>query len=144
MNARRTGIVLFLILAAAASAAACNYIYTLIDSQGREVQVVEGGRVSLTQGEHYVLRMEYRENHRNCTVTPEETLYLLDGARWRLGRETQPLLLSEIADWTQPASRTHLGEFTFTASTAGNWLFEVVRTCDRGGYHGSFHLEVGS
>ena len=146
MNTQRTGIIIALLpvlfTISAATAAACNYTYTVIDAEGREVRISEGERATLTQGESYILRMEYHENHRNCRVSPEETLYLLDGARWRLDRETQPLLLTGMPEWIQPAPRTHRGEFAFTASAAGDWLFEVVRVCDRGGYHGRFFLEV--
>ncbi len=133
----------FLMLGVAATPAmACNYTYTVIDPTGRETVVSEGNSLTLVQGETYVLRMEYWENHRNCTVTPEDTLYLVDGARWRPDRDTQPLILRETAEWEQTASRTHRGEFTFDAAREGAWSVEVVRVCDRGGYHGAFLLEV--
>jgi hypothetical protein len=144
MTTRRMGIILVLLLVSAAAATACNYTYTVIDTEGREVQITEGERTTLTHGESYVLRMEYHENHRNCTVSPDETLYLVDGARWRLDRATQPLVLTGTPEWIQPTSRTHRGEFTFTAAAIGEWMFEVVRVCDRGGYHGAFFLEVRS
>lgn len=144
MERRRLGIILGFILGAALPAAACNYTYTLIDPAGRHTVVTEGGSASLVRGESYVLRMEYHENHRNCSVSPEETLYLVDGARWRLERETQPLVLTAMPRWEQPASRTHRGEFAFTAAREGAWLLEVVRICDRGGYHGEILFEVQS
>ena len=131
-----------MLLATTIPVLACNYTYTVIDSVGRETPVTEGNSAILIRGETYTLRMEYHENHRNCNVSPEETLYLVDGARWRLDRETQPLILRAMPDWEQPASRTHRGEFTFTASQEGSWQVEVVRVCDRGGYHGEFVLEV--
>ena len=144
MKARHVLIVLVLALGGVVPALACNYTYTVIDGAGRETIVSEGSSATLRLGETYTLRMEYHENHRNCNVSPEETLYLLDGSRWRLERETQPLYLLSWPQWEQPASRTHRGEFVFTAAQAGTWLVEVVRVCDRGGYHGEIYLEVRS
>lgn len=144
MKTRRTVMILFFVLASTASAAACDYVYTVIDSRGMELRIREGEQTTLIQGERYILRMEYRENHRNCNVSPEETLYLVNGARWIDNGDTQPLVLTAMPEWEQPASRTHRGDFTFTAARVGEWLVEVVRECNRGGYHGTFILEVRS
>lgn len=98
----------------------------------------------LQAGAQYTLEMVYVENHRNCTVSPDETLYLLDGSRWRVARDTQPLVLAALPEWTAPARRTHAGTFPFAAQTPGVWALEVVRVCDRGGYHGTLIFEVRS
>ena len=58
-------------------------------------------------GEEYPLRMVYREDHRNCAVRPEDTVLLLEGARWRVARHTQPLILGAPVRWTQPRARTN-------------------------------------
>lgn len=123
---------------------ACNYTYTFIDQAGNATVVAEGERATLTAGERYTLTMEYHENHRNCSVSPQETLYLVDGSRWREGRETQPLVLVSMPQWEQPARRTHRGDFQFIAARAGVWSLEIVRVCDRGGYHGELFIEVQS
>ncbi|POQ98481.1 hypothetical protein AU468_12880 [Alkalispirochaeta sphaeroplastigenens] len=135
-------ITLTIFLVPLAPAFACDYLYTIIDQSGREISLEEGGTALLRQDETYTLRMEYRENHRNCTVTPEETLYLLDGARWRVNRESQPLVLLEAPRWEESGPRSHRGEFPLLASLVGTWALEVVRSCPRGGYHGVIHLEV--
>lgn len=121
---------------------ACNYTFTLIDSQGTTQGVQEGVPVSVTQDETYTLNIRYVENHRNCTVTPEETIFLLDGSRWRVQRDTQPLLLTAAPEWSQPAQRTHEADFIFQPQTAGPWNLEIVRVCDRGGYTGLLTFEV--
>ncbi|SIQ19468.1 hypothetical protein SAMN05920897_10532 [Alkalispirochaeta americana] len=124
------------------SAFGCDYLYTIMDQAGTERVLREGETALLRANETYTLRMEYRENHRNCSVTPEQTLYLLEGARWRVARESQPLVLVAPPQWEQPASRSHRGDFTFLASQDGYWTLEVIRSCDRGGYHGTIYLEV--
>ncbi len=137
-------IVTFLVLLLAGSIAtfACNYTYTVIDAAGNAQRISEGETAILQQGGEYTLQMVYVENHRNCTVSPDQTLYLLDGSRWRVARDTQPLILTSPPDWEEPRSRTHSGEFPFVANVSGTWTLEVVRVCDRGGYTGEIHFEV--
>jgi len=136
-----------ILLAAAAVAGACELHFYLIDAEGVERPLsADGGSsadpVHLELGQQYILRIVYLEDHRNCEVRPEDTLLLLDGARWRVGRETQPLVLAAPVTWSQPRTRTHEGEVRFTAAAAGTWTLEFIRECDRGGYHGQLLFEV--
>ena len=121
---------------------ACIPDFTLIDSEGRETVLDIGNLIELDSGQEYVLRIEYWEDHRNCSAKPEETLFILDGARWRVERETQPLILSANPEWTRPESRTNLGELRFIAASPGKWVLEIIRVCDRGGYAGRLEFHV--
>ncbi len=133
---------LLLLLVAGAPAAACEFVYTLIGPDGEERSIETSNTTTLREGAAYTLRMAYREDHRNCNIGPEDTLYLLDGARWRLERETQPLVLTTEPAWNQPSSRSHVGELQFTAATAGEWSLELIRTCHRDGYAGTLRFVV--
>ncbi|MBN1834776.1 MAG: hypothetical protein JW820_02935 [Spirochaetales bacterium] len=140
-------IALGVFLAAAAVAGACELHFSLVDSAGIERPVSaangsSGDSIPLELGEEYTLQMVYREDHRNCTVEPEDTVLLLEGARWRPARDTQPLILAAPVTWTQPQSRTNQAEVRFVAAAAGSWTLEIIRECDRGGYHGELVFAV--
>jgi hypothetical protein len=116
--------------------------YTIIPAGGEEIRVEPGSPIALAQGQDYVLRMEYYEDHRNCTAKPEETLLLLDGSRWRENRDDQPLVLSSSPVWTKPKSRTNVGELAFTAAAPGSFRLEIIRECTRDGYQGELLFVV--
>ncbi len=123
-------------------ATACTMEYTIIPAGGEEVSVEPGSPFTLAQGQDYILRMEYYEDHRNCTAKPEETLLLLDGSRWREDKAGQPLVLSSSPVWTKPKSRTNVGEFEFTAVAPGSFCLEIIRECTRDGYQGELVFVV--
>ena len=139
--------VLAVFFSAAAIAGACELQFYLIDPAGIQRPVSagtgsSGGPIRLELGGEYTLKMTYREDHRNCTVPPGDTLLFLDGSRWRVARETQPLVLAAPVAWTQPQARTHEAEVHFTAAAAGSWTLEIIRECSRGGYRGELLFEV--
>ncbi len=121
---------------------ACRQEYFLVGPNESESAIDASTTTQIALGETYTLRIEYYEDHRNCTAIPEETMFLLDGARWRVNRETQPLVLTATPEWNRPSSRTNVGEVTFHAAAAGTWRVEIVRTCTRDGYTGWLEFEV--
>ena len=123
-------------------AAACTMEYTIIPVGGEEMSIQPGSPIALTLGQDYILRMEYYEDHRNCTAKPEETLLLLDGSRWREDRDSQPLVLTASPVWTKPKNRTNVGELEFTATTLGSFQLEIIRECTRDGYQGELVFVV--
>ena len=142
MNVRALTVVSLLAALTASSAWACELRYTLIDAAGNARAIAAGPPVELAQGAKYALRVEYYEDHRNCDVKPESTVFLLEGARWRPARETQPLVLEAAIAWTRPRTRTNVGEARFTAAAAGTWTLEILRECSRGGYRGELVFAV--
>ena len=145
MNSKTVGIAIILLFVGAPSLFACIMDYTLVHPDGSEEQIVADDpdqAVELITGITYILRTSYRENHRNCSVTPDDTIWLLDGSRWRESRDTQALLLESAMVWTQTAVRTNTGELTFTAQQEGMRELEVIRVCDRDGYHGMVYFLV--
>ncbi len=123
------------ILASAVTTAfPCEFTFAMIDSQGVHREIDPLKPVILESGDSYTLVMSYWEDHRNCRILPEETRLLLDGARWRVLRDTQPLILAADPSWEQTDTRTHEGMVHFTARSTGSWVLEVVRICDRAGF----------
>ena len=120
----------------------CEFAYTLIEPSGDERTIETDNATTVRAGEEYTLRMAYREDHRNCSAEPEETVFLLDGARWRPERDTQPLVLAGTPEWEQPSVRSHVGELRFTAGEPGTWTLELIRTCHREGYTGRLEFTV--
>ncbi len=132
----RTLIISIILLTSAAIISACEFTYTLTDSQDRSREISVDSPVMVTRGESYTLSLSYWEDHRSCKLGPEGTMFLLDGARWRVQRDTQPLILLSDVSWDGSSSRTKTGTVRFTANTAGSWILEVLRICDREGYQG--------
>lgn len=127
-------IAVILSFAAAIAVYPCEFTYSLIDSHGVQRDIDPAKPVILEAGDSYTLVLTYWEDHRNCRVAPEDTRLLLDGARWRVLRETQSLILSGDPSWELTDPRTHEGMVYFTAQSTGSSVLEVVRICDRGGF----------
>jgi hypothetical protein len=113
---------------------ACEFSYTITDTQEKSVNVIPSQPVMLEIGETYTFTISFYEDHRNCTVSPSDTLFLLDGGRWRVGREAQGLVLDTAIVWKENSSRLNTGVGTFTALRPGSYTLEVIRECSRGGY----------
>lgn len=118
---------------AAAPLAACEFTYTITGPGLSAARVVPGVPVSLVRDAQYTLTVSYREDHRNCIVPPEDTLFLLEEERWKTGKDYLPLQLLATEPWVD-AARSHSTTLTFAASDPGTWSLDVLRECSRGGY----------
>ena len=125
-----------------AQAAACEMSFSVTPVGGSSESVSPDSPIRLIEGQDYVLRMEYYEDHRNCSTKPEETLFLLEGSRWRKDKVGQPLILTESVVWTMPKNRTNVGELVFTAAETCTFRLEIIRECTREGYHGELEFVV--
>ena len=135
-------LVLGLMLGAGTVAHACIFTYTLVDGAGGRTTITPGRAVELTRGENYRIEITMREDHGNCLLAPEDTLFLLDEARWRVGRDTQPLILREAIEWIETGSRRYATAIAFTASQSGAFSVNVLRECTRGGYSATLLFQV--
>lgn len=138
---RRIGIVAAIMVFAAAVGHACIFTYTLVGPDG-SVEIRSGTPAHVVTGESYRIEIAMRENHANCRIQPEDTLFLLEEGRWRLLRDTQPLVLLEEIVWEQTGSRRYATVVSFSVAQAGAWRVDVIRECDRGGYHETLILET--
>jgi len=73
--------------------------------------------------------VHFKEDHNNCKVAPEETLFLLDEEKWKSSKDYLPLQLAGSINWTDINSRTHETELTFKAVKIGDRELEVFREC---------------
>jgi len=140
---KKLTVLLILALAGATAAFACEIRFSLIGEDGKERVVEPGETVVLQQGSVYRLVLQYYEDHRSCQVRPEDTLFFLDGSRWRVGRDTAPLILNAPIVWVSPASRTQRTEIEFVANLRGSTILEIVRECPKGGFKGAITFTVG-
>ena len=113
---------------------ACEFTYTITDPAGKTVRVVPGTQILLTAGDTYTLTAVYKEDHNNCKVPAEDTLFLVEEERWKENKDYLALRLESSTNWSLPARRTHSVSFTFTAVKPGTWIMDVIRECTKGGY----------
>ena len=110
---------------------ACEMTFMLSDSSGNSRTVIPGKKIVLKRGETYSLVIRFKEDHNNCKVAPEETLFLLDEEKWRSSKDYLPLKLEGSINWTDINSRIHETELTFKAAKSGDWELEVIRECKK-------------
>jgi len=128
----------------AVGAFACEMTFALTDSSGNSRTIVPGKEIVLKRGETYSLVVRFKEDHNNCKVAPEETLFLLDEEKWKSSKDYLPLQLAGSINWVDTDSRTHETELTFEAVKIGDWELEVIRECSKkGGYDEYLLFSVG-
>ena len=138
---KRLAAVAFLVLVAGVSAHACIFTYTLIGPHG-QTGITPGRPAEVVTGEDYRIEIAMREDHNRCLIEPEDTMFLLEEARWRMDRETQPLVLLAPIEWVHEGSRESSTTIEFRVAEAGAWTIDVIRVCTKGGYHEKLVLEA--
>lgn len=143
---RRIAWTLAFSLVSALAAHACIFTYTLVGPDG-ETEIAESAALSagapiVQIGETYRIEITMREDHANCRIDPEDTLFLLEEGRWRVLRETQPLVLLAEIEWEHVATRRYATTIEFRPAETGVFRIDVIRECDRGGYHEVLLVEV--
>ena len=137
----RRGLLVAGFLLAASVAHACIFTYTLVGPDG-SVRVEPDDPVAITAGLTYRIDVTMRENHGACSLEAEDTMILLNEGRWRVNRDTQPLvLLSEIV-WERVGPTRYTTSFEFEARESGDWRIDLIRECTRGGRHETLYLQV--
>ena len=84
---RKFIIAIFLIVAGV-GAFACEMIFTLDAEKSVSMNVIPGSEVKLVKWQSYKLTVEFNEDHRNCKIPASETIFLLNGEKWRVNKET--------------------------------------------------------
>ena len=133
-----SALILFL---TAAGAFACEFTYILKGPDGSGSRITPSGKVTLEAGSKYTLSVSYREDHKNCIVPPQDTMFLVEDERWKSGKDYLPLQLLSAESWVSDG-RSHSTSFTFTAVKQGDWPLEILRECTRGGYKASIMFRV--
>lgn len=129
MSNRRIFIILIFVFGAA-GAFACQLTFSLVSGDGSVRNIVPGRSVDLDLAESYTLKVTFEEDHSNCPVPAEDTVFLLDEEKWKASKDYLPLILGDNISWSDTGSRSHLTELAFTAVQAGVWELEIIRDCD--------------
>ncbi len=137
---RKSLIAVFFIVAGVA-AFACEMNFTLEGQsssinvlEGQSLNVLPGSKVNLVEGQSYKLMVEFNEDHRNCKIPASDTLFLLNGEKWRVNKETQPLILKNALQWEEVSKTKNVLIIEFTASVIGEQKLQIIRECSKGGY----------
>jgi hypothetical protein len=125
--------IILLLLLPAARLAACEFTYTLTGPGQTDTRIIPGIPLQLETDALYSLDVSYREDHRNCLVPPEDTLFLVEEERWKTGKEYLALELMEDIVWIED-EREKQTIIQFETHTPGTWPLQVIRECSRGGY----------
>lgn len=124
------------------AAFACEMHFTVVSKDGRAVELRPGKELKLDLGETYMMRVEFTEDHKNCTTPPDRTVYLLEDEKWKPEKDYLPLFLAEEGGWEEISPGTWVQEVNFIAQEEGRIELEVVRDCPKGGYNETFEIRV--
>jgi hypothetical protein len=113
---------------------ACEMHFSLISPDGKEEHVYPGRETVLSHDVTYTLQVEFVEDHRNCVMKPEDTVYLLDEEKWNTEKDYLALQLVSAGEWEKTSARGWVQELQFTATQEGSVSLEVLRDCPKGGY----------
>jgi len=139
---RKLFIILALSFAALWSASACEMAFKLVDDGGASRKILPGSTIALEAGRTYTLKVEFTEDHRNCLYEPDDTLFLLDDAKWRVNKAEQGLVLAQGIAWVENGRNLNLAELVFKAAKPGSYSLRILRECEKGGYDEVFTFVV--
>ncbi|MBN2323652.1 MAG: hypothetical protein JXQ30_07955 [Spirochaetes bacterium] len=142
---KRLIILLGIVIAAlvtGSAALACEINFTIISKEGESVEVRPNKPVTLETGETYTMEVEFVQDHRNCIVPAEDTVYLLEEEKWKTGKEHLPLLLLSQSEWTEVSSGTWEQNLVFIAQESQKTALEVIRDCPKGGYDETLEFKI--
>lgn len=131
---RRILIAALILTLGAAAAFACEMSFTLEGQSFTSMSILPGSTVKLSEGQSYKITVEFNEDHRNCKVPADETLFLLNGEKWRVNKETHALLLKSAIEWDAVTNTKNVIVLEFTASVKGEQVIQIARECSKGGY----------
>ncbi len=135
------GIIITAVLIGTA-ALACELNFTLISENGESVEVRPNKSVTLETGETYTMEVEFVQDHRNCIVPAEDTMYLLEEEKWKEGKDYLPLLLLSQSGWTEASSGTWEQNLVFLVQEGTKTALEVIRDCPKGGYDETLEFKI--
>ncbi|WP_320130116.1 hypothetical protein [uncultured Sphaerochaeta sp.] len=121
---------------------ACEMSFHLTGPQYSDTRVLPGSTISLQQGEIYNLEVEFTEDHRNCTVPAEDTLFLVDGSKWKTSKTSLALVLEHEINWVEESRYINTSILTFEANKDGSTVLDILRDCRKGGYDESITFMV--
>ena len=113
---------------------ACEMEFRISGPTYADLIILPGSTLALEKGSSYTLSVTFSEDHRNCKVPAEDTLFMLDKQKWRVDKAEQGVVLQKPIIWETPAKNTHEAELSFVALQEGQKVLNICRICTKGGY----------
>lgn len=135
-------LITILIIFSSVSLFACEMNFNLSGTNLQDMRILPGSTIALQEGESYTLRVEFVEDHRNCSIPPEDTLFMLDGRKWRVDKSEQGIVLQDPIQWTVQSKTSNVTLLPFFALQEGTFTLSIIRDCPKGGYDETITFSV--
>jgi len=113
---------------------ACEMEFRISGPAMTDMRILPGSTIALEKGSSYSLQVIFSEDHRNCKIPPEDTLFMLDKQKWRVDKAEQGVVLQSAIVWKTTTKTTNETTLTFVASQEGQRVLNICRICPKGGY----------
>ncbi|MGB4407010.1 MAG: hypothetical protein WBI82_09150 [Sphaerochaeta sp.] len=134
MMLRRYHMLVVLMLSLVLPLFACEMEFRLSGPAMTDMRILPGSTIALEKGASYTLQVIFSEDHHNCKIPPEDTLFMLDKQKWRVGKTEQGVVLTSPIVWETTTKSTNVTSIAFVASNIGQRVLDICRTCTKGGY----------
>ncbi len=134
MVSKRYFLISILLLSLLVPLFACEMEFRLSGPSLTDMRILPGSTIALEKGSSYTLQVIFTEDHRNCKIPAEDTLFMLDKQKWRVDKTEQAVVLQRAIVWQTSAKRTNETTISFMASEQGQRILNIIRTCTKGGY----------
>ncbi|MDY0288217.1 MAG: hypothetical protein RBR15_05285 [Sphaerochaeta sp.] len=113
---------------------ACEMEFRISGPTMTDMRILPGSTIELAHDGAYTLQVIFAEDHRACKIPAEETLFMLDKQKWRVGKTEQAVVLQEPILWTEKDKLTNVATISLVATNTGKRVLNIIRTCSKGGY----------
>lgn len=131
---RKTLLLLLGLLAVGSYLFACEMEFRLSGPAMTDMRILPGSTIALERDASYTLQVIFSEDHRNCKIPPEETLFMLDKQKWRVGKAELGVVLQSPIVWVEKDKRTNVATLAFVTALPGERVLTISRSCPKGGY----------
>jgi len=134
MNSKRYFLIGILMFSLFLPLFACEMEFRISGPTMTDMRILPGSTIALEKGSSYSLQVIFSEDHRNCKIPPEDTLFMLDKQKWRVDKTEQGVVLQSPIVWKTTTKTTNETTLTFVASLEGQRVLDICRICPKGGY----------
>ena len=134
MVSKRYVLIGMLLLSLALPLFACEMEFRISGPSMTDMRILPGSTIALEEGGTYSLQVIFSEDHRNCKISPEDTLFMLDKQKWRVDKTEQGVVLQSPIVWKTTNKTTNETTISFIALQEGERILNICRICPKGGY----------
>lgn len=134
MNSKRYFLIGILMFSLFLPLFACEMEFRISGPTMTDMRILPGSTIALEKGSSYSLQVIFSEDHRNCKIPSEDTLFMLDKQKWRVDKTEQGVVLQSPIVWKTTTKTTNETTLTFVASLEGQRVLNICRICPKGGY----------